>query len=258
MTGGCGGLHPILVEWRGVRIYSYPAMIYVGLTLGIMLGNFIARADALDPFRFLVAALILAAGGLIGARLSFVAAHWKFYRQRPGSILKRAEGGAAVLGGLILSIVISPLVLFPLRLPLGPFWDSATFVMLVWSIFGRLGCFLHGCCSGKPSGKFFALNLPNHCGVWRRRIPTQLLECAMGGCILAMAGVLWACRPFPGALFLICLSSYGLGRAALYPLREGYSRAYASVLYQGAAAACGILALGAFAMLWLNAGYVPI
>jgi phosphatidylglycerol:prolipoprotein diacylglycerol transferase len=252
VTGGHGGLHPVLVQWRGIRIYSYPVMIYLGLTLGIILGNSMARAAALDPFCFFAAVLILAALGLIGARLSFVAANWKYYRQRPRSIWKQAEGGAAVLGGLVLSVAISPLVLLPLDLPLGLFWDSASFVMLVWSIFGRLGCFLHGCCSGKPSGGFFALHLPDHCGVWRRRIPTQLLESALGGCILAMAGVLWAYRPFPGALFLICLTGYGLGRAALYPLRDSYGGAKPSVLYQGLAAACGVLALGTFAILWLH------
>jgi phosphatidylglycerol:prolipoprotein diacylglycerol transferase len=251
-TSRRGGLYPVLVQWRGVRIYSYPVMLYLGLTLGIILGNSTARVAALDPFRFFVAVLILAAVGLIGARLLFVVENWKYYRQRPRSIWNQAEGGAAVLGGLVLSVAISPLILFPLDLPLGRFWDSATFVMLVWSRLGRLGCFLHGCCSGKPSAAFLALHLPNHRGVWQRRIPTQLLECALGVCILAIAGVLWAYRPFPGALFLICLSSYGLGRAALYPLRESYGGARPSVLYQSLAAACGILALGAFAILWLH------
>jgi len=244
------GLYPVLLEWRGVRIHSYQAMIYFGLTSCFLLLDFMSRAVGLDPFRCFAAAILLASVGLIGARLSFVATHWKYYRQRPASIWRREEGGAAIVGGLVISIVVSPLILIPLNLPLGLFWDAAILGMLVWSMFGRLGCLLHGCCGGKPSGGFFSLNLPDHRGVWRRRIPTQLLELLLCGCILAAGAALWAYRPFPGALFLICLSIYGLGRASLLPLRENYRRTSGSALYQGVAAACGLAALGALAMLW--------
>jgi prolipoprotein diacylglyceryltransferase len=239
-----------LLQWRGVRVHSYQAMIYFGLSSCLILLDVMSRAVGLDPFRCFAAAIVLAAIGLIGARLWFVAAHWEYYRRRPASIWKREEGGAAIVGGLVISIVASPLVLIPLNLPLGLFWDAAIFGMLVWSMFGRLGCLLHGCCSGKPTGGFFSLSLPNHLGEWQRRIPTQLLELLLCGCILAAGATLWRYRPFPGALFLMCLSMYGLGRAALLRLREDYRRTNGSALYQSVAAACGLAALGALAMLW--------
>jgi prolipoprotein diacylglyceryltransferase len=245
-----GGLHPILLQWRGVTVYSYQAMIYFGLTSCLMLLDVMSRAVGLDPFRCIAAAIVLASVGLIGARLWFVAAHWDYYRRRPASIWKRDEGGAAIVGGLVISIVVSPLILIPLKLPLGPFWDAAIVGMLVWSMFGRVGCLLHGCCSGRPSGGLLALPLPNHRGERQRRMPTQLLEFLLCGCILAAAAALWAYRPFPGALFLMCLAIYGLGRAALLPLREDYHRASGSALYQGVAAAGALVALGALTALW--------
>jgi prolipoprotein diacylglyceryltransferase len=248
------GLHPILLEWRGIRVHSYQAMIYFGLVSCLFLLDYMSRAAGLDTLRCFVAAIVLAVVGLIGARLWFVATHWKYYSRRPASIWRREEGGAAVVGGLVISIIASPVVLVPLNLPLGLFWDSAILGMLVWSMFGRLGCLLHGCCGGKPSAGFFSLHLPNDRGEWQRRIPTQLLEFLLCGCILAAAAALWAHRPFSGALFLICLSMYGLGRAALLPLRENYRRTNGSALYQGVAAACGLAALGALAVLWHTTG----
>jgi prolipoprotein diacylglyceryltransferase len=213
-----------LFEWRGLRILSYPAMGYVGLTLGVISGIEVARYSGANVADVFIAIMAVAVVGMIGARLFFIAIHWPIYRREPSKIWRRGEGGGAVLGALVLAIALSPAVLAPLGLSFGAFWDIATVVMLIWSIFGRVGCLLHGCCSGRVSDGALAIDLPDHCGIWRRRIPTQFLEIALAASILIAVAALWHLRPYSGAVFLAALAAYGLGRGVLQPLRDERDR----------------------------------
>ena len=246
------GLRQVLFEWRGIKIHSYPVMLYLGLSFGMVAGDFMANRAGLPAARVLVAVILLTVSGLLGARLLFVATHWTVYRREPWRIWQRSEGGAAVQGGLVLAVMVSPPLLTALHLPLGAFWDVATFVMLIWLIFGRVGCLLHGCCSGRPSTGPFTLELPNQIGVWRYRFPTQLLEAAWALILLLGAIGLSRHAPFPGAVFLAAVAAYGMGRIALEPLREHQDRYRGMNIQQGIAAGLITMALISFVLLWLR------
>jgi phosphatidylglycerol:prolipoprotein diacylglycerol transferase len=86
--------------------------------------------------------------------------------------------------------------------------------------FTRIGCFLNGCCHGRPSNAWFALLLPDHHGNWQRRIPTQLMEMGLAMVLFCAALALRNTAPFPGAIFCSVLAGYGLGRWYLESLRE--------------------------------------
>jgi len=194
-------------------------MLYAGLVLGVGAGNDAAHRAGLDPARVFAATLLLLVPALIGARLSFVAGHWRFYRQHPRRIWRRSEGGAVMYGGLPLSLIASVPLLGTLGLPFGAFWDVATFTILVGMLFTRLGCLLNGCCAGRPSNSRWALYLSDHRGEWTQRIPTQLMEAGWALILLVGASIAWAHLSFAGALFLYLLGGYGLGRLALESCR---------------------------------------
>jgi phosphatidylglycerol:prolipoprotein diacylglycerol transferase len=210
----------VLLSRRGIEIHSYPAMLYLGLLCGVYAGYGAATNMQLDADRATVAMLILIAPALVGARLLFVLSHWQEYRLEPSRIWRRSEGGAALFGGLLLALAVSPAVLAGLGLPFAGFWDAATFTMLVGMIFTRVGCLLNGCCAGRPSEHRFALMLPDHRGRWERRHPVQLFELATAVCLLAGAVAILFSPPFPGAIFVFALAGYGSARLVLDPLRE--------------------------------------
>jgi phosphatidylglycerol:prolipoprotein diacylglycerol transferase len=224
LSTGTGGLRPVLFEWLGIRIHSYRAMLYLGLTFGAIAGNYAAQNTALPPERVVIGIMLLTIPGLLGSRLLFIAINWAVYRREPRRMWRRSEGGSAMLGGFVVAVSVSPPLLSMISLPVGVFWDVATFVALISLIFGRVGCHLHGCCSGRPSAGPFTLELPNHKGVYRRRIPTQLLEAGWGLFLLSGAVGLWKHAPVPGALFLCTVAGYGVGRVVLQQLREQQER----------------------------------
>ena len=120
----------VLFRWRGFRIWSYPAMLYLGLVAGVATGNLAAHATGVDAFRVFVATLILIPPAVFGARLLYVATHWNQYRNRPARIWNRQEGGMAMYGGLPIMLLLSMPVLAVLGLGFGGFWDAASLTII--------------------------------------------------------------------------------------------------------------------------------
>jgi phosphatidylglycerol:prolipoprotein diacylglycerol transferase len=206
-----------------MEIHAYPAFLCVGLTFGVVAGTAVGEAHGVSPVPLYAALLLLIVPALVGSRLLYVLTHWRFYRQQPSLVWSRQTGGAALYGGLLLALACSWPVLRLLGIPFGAFWDAATITILVGMVFTKIGCLLNGCCAGRATSGWFALRLPNASGVWCRRVPTQLLECALA------AGLLWGClswtaRPFDGALFLSTLAIYGAARLPLGATRESLDR----------------------------------
>ncbi len=210
----------VLVSWRGWNLYSYPAMLYVGMVSGIFVAAWIADLAGLDPNRFALASMILCVPTLIGARLFFVASHWASFGNDHARIWRRVEGGMAMYGGLLAAGPLSIPLLRVMDLPFAKFWDAATFAILVGMIFTRFGCLLNGCCSGRPSTAWFALDLPDHRGIRHRRVPAQLLEAAWATVLLTAAFPMRGREPFIGAIFCSSLLAYGTGRYFLQKLRD--------------------------------------
>ena len=194
-------------------------MLYVGSVCGILFGTARASEAGLDAFRVWIALFVLLGIALLGARALFVATEWSTFRNDRRRIWERQAGGAAQYGGLLAAVPVSWPLLGVLNVPFGAFWDVGAIAILVGMMFTRIGCLLNGCCAGRPV-RFFGINLPNHRGVWRRRVPTQLLECAFAGALLALALVAGPRLSFDGALFLVAAGGYAAGRLALESARE--------------------------------------
>lgn len=231
---------------------AYLAMLYFGLISGIIVSNYFAKLAGLDSMRVFIATVLLTIPFFVGARILFIAMNWKLYRSEPERIWRRSEGGASFQGGLVVALIVAPPLLAAMQVPVAPFLDVTTFALLITLIFGRVGCTLHGCCCGRPTNGLLALYLPNHLGVWRRRIPSQLLELSLGILILVGAWCAWNHRPFAGAVFLGALSVYALGRFLLQSTRETSERVGAVDAQRALAASLGLFALVAFLFNWLN------
>jgi phosphatidylglycerol---prolipoprotein diacylglyceryl transferase len=213
-------MHPVMFSWRGLKIHSYPAMQYVGLTLGVLAGNVAARFAGLDEFRVFVATILLLFPALAGARALHLAIHWKHYRAHPRSIWNTREGGAAQYGGILLAVPLSIPLLAALDLPFGAFWDVGGITIMLGMVFTRIGCFLNGCCAGRPSDSWMAIDLPDLQGQWKKRFPTQLLEAGWAATLLVAGLLIWNALPFDGALFVFIASGYALGRLVMESMRD--------------------------------------
>src|ERR1035441_7512595 len=141
----------VLLQWEGITVHAYPAMLCAGAIFGIIGATRWAEFHGLAAPRAFAAMLLLFLPSLVGARLLFVAFHWELYRHRPRLIWQRAGGGAALYGGLIVSFLASLPLLRALAIPSLAFWDAASIALLIGMVFTRACCLIRGCCAGRPS-----------------------------------------------------------------------------------------------------------
>jgi phosphatidylglycerol:prolipoprotein diacylglycerol transferase len=240
----------VLFLWFGWSVHSYPVLLYVGIVLGIYAQLYAALAIGLNVASTLTATLLLLSAALFGARLLYVMPRWRTYREHPLCIFRFAEGGASMYGGVLLAVPLSLPLLSTLEIPFGIYWDISSFTMLVGMMVTRVGCFLNGCCAGRPTSICWGINLPNDRGVWRRRIPSQILEVAWSMVVLIAAALLWGRAPFHGAVFLFALGAYGSGRILLESAREEQDLVMGMNLHKAISLGFVVISLCAFAMAW--------
>ena len=213
-------MRPVLFRIGKLDIHSYPALQYIGLTLGVLAGNVLARVTGLDAFGVFVATILLLFPALAGARVLYLLIHWNFYRENPRRIWNTREGGAAQYGGILVAVPLSIPLLDALSVPFGAFWDVAGVTIMIGMTFTRIGCFLNGCCAGRESSSWVSLYLPNIRGEWKRRFPTQLLESGWAAMLLITGLMIRTSLPFPGALFIYIAAGYALGRLVMESMRD--------------------------------------
>jgi phosphatidylglycerol---prolipoprotein diacylglyceryl transferase len=213
-------MRPVLFEIFGATIHSYTVMLYVGLVAGIITAYRVAPLVGLNPARVWTASMILAVPALAGARLLFVAVNWEVYARAPQRIWRCAEGGASLYGGLLLALVVSVPLLPALNLAFWSFWDVAIMAMLIGMVFTRVGCFLNGCCGGRPTSSMIGITSADPQGITRRRIPAQLLESLLALVLLGLVYLTLPRRPFAGAVFLGVVTVYSIARIGLELTRE--------------------------------------
>jgi len=243
-------LRRILYAWRGVKLYAYPVMLYLGIFLGVIAGTYSATLHDLNPSLVYVAMLLLFPFALVGARLLFILSHWRVFLREPFRIWQRSDGGASLYGGLVLSFLVSLPLLRVMRLPLGAFWDAGSVTMLTGMIFTKVGCLLNGCCAGRPTTGPLAIYLPDSRGIWCRRVPAQLLESGLAATILLGLAGLWNRLPFEGAGFLYTLAAYSLGRWWLESAREEIDTVGPLKLHRVISVAVLAASITSFLLMW--------
>ena len=241
-------MRPILFRWHGYRVFSYPAMLYIGTVLGVLAGNRAAHVAGLDAFRVWIATLTLFAAALVGARLLFVGIEWLRHGRYPHRIFDRNQGVAAQYGGLLVAVPLSWPLLAALDLPIGRFWDIGVITILVGMTITRIGCLLNGCCAGREVRRF-GVTLPNQRGEWRKRVPTQILEGALALAPLALGWRAWPALPAPGALFLLLAGGYASGRV-LETFREHPPEARTFNVQHAISLGIAVVSFTRLAMLW--------
>ena len=204
---------------------------------------------------------------IVGARAVYVALNWTTeFAQNPLSIIRLDKGGLVYYGGLIGALI--PYVGYALRFRKNFFElsDISAVVLPLGQAFGRLGCFMHGCCWGKQSDTWLGLSFPKGSPAWWEQmnagliretateslpvIPTQLIESAA---TLALFAVLFSLypkhHPRRGLLSGLYLVGYAVLRFFIEYLR-GDPRAAVGPFSISQAISLAILAGGIGCIAW--------
>ena len=222
-------MHPVLFEISGISVYSYGFMIALGSIAGVAYMAIQGKRElglTFDQANMLFLCIFVAA--FVGGKFFLFLEDASYYQDHPRSLL---TGRGFVFYGSFLFTIPTMLWYFKAnKLPVFKMLDIMAITTCLVHAFGRLGCFLAGCCYGKPTDLFFGivftdpacqaepLNTP--------LFPTQVLEAAY---IFILAIVLWKIRDrrsFYGQLFLLYIFFYAVGRSILEIFRGDSERGY--------------------------------
>jgi len=196
------GVRPDLFHVFGIPIPSYGFFVFLALVVGILIYYFEARKNKVlgeNTFYLLIAALI---GGTLGAKIPIWIINYKLLFSESATLALWLSG-RTIVGGLIggfISVLIVKKIL-NIQVKRGNLFAPA---IALGVAIGRIGCFLRGCCYGKPTSLPWGVDFGD--GILRH--PTQIYES------IFMLGMffylLYAKRknPPPGRLFEILMISY--------------------------------------------------
>lgn len=213
-------MFPDIVHWGPLHIRSYGLMLAIAFLVGTMLGLREARRRQLDPDHLVTVILVILIASVLGARALYVLEHLHEFGHGWGRVFAVWQGGLTLYGGVVAGTLAGLITARRLGLPMWETADALAPSLALGTAFGRVGCFLNGCCYGHPTSMpwgvvyppdtFPALEFgaaPLH--------PAQLYNALFG---LALFAVLWATRrrfTTPGVLFWTFLVAFALGRIVL-------------------------------------------
>jgi phosphatidylglycerol:prolipoprotein diacylglycerol transferase len=178
-------------------------------------------------------------GGIIGARLLYVALDWNQFSAAPLTIFKVWEGGLSFHGGLAVGVLAVYLLCRWRGIRFGSLMDAGAPALSLAYAFARIGCFLNGCCFGGHCDSFWGVRFApgSEAAAWSLGLPpgqpattcgtplypTQLLDCALA---IIVFFLLLALRPVfkrRGHLFVAFIGLYGVQRFVVEFWRHGAS-----------------------------------
>jgi phosphatidylglycerol:prolipoprotein diacylglycerol transferase len=219
-------VHPEVLHWGLLHIRSYGLMLAIAFLTGTWISLLEARRRGLDEDRVVTVILAALVAAILGARGLYVLEHIGEFRREWGSVLALWQGGLTLYGGVVLGTIVGLAMARRIGLPMWSVADTLTPAVALGTFFGRIGCFLNGCCYGRPTklpwgvvfppdsfaGLEFGAN-PVH--------PSQLYFALAGLVMFALALALRRRFTVPGTLFWSFIILFALARIPL-----DFTRAY--------------------------------
>lgn len=224
-------MHNEIITIGNFTVYGYGLMIAIGIVLAYIMAEFRAKRLGLESqnvFPLTVCAVVF---GLIGAKLLYWITVIDEIIANPRMMLDIADG-FVVYGGIIVGILACFIFSKIKKFGLLPYMDLILPSVALAQAFGRLGCFLAGCCYGKETDSACHIVFtesqfaPNNVQL----IPTQLFSSGLNFLHFAALCIIAKKVKKPGIVSACYLIFYSVGRFILEFFRGDIERGNVGVL----------------------------
>ncbi len=214
-------MHNEILKIGGLTVSGYGLMISIGIIAAVLLGDYRAKRKGLNSDVIWELAIVVCLLGFIGAKLLFVIVEFDSFLKDPMGMLFSSQG-FVVYGGIIVGTLSGYIYTRIKKIDFATYVDLIIPSLSVAQGFGRIGCFLAGCCYGMETTGRLGVVFPEGslapAGI--SLLPTQLFSSAGN---FVIAGILiWYARKNRtkgnvGALYMLL---YGIGRFLIEFLRN--------------------------------------
>lgn len=210
-------MYPIIFQIGSFTLRSYGLMAALGFLCAMGILNLNRKYAKMTSDQISTLAFVVIAAGIIGARIFYVVQYWNSkFSNNWLSVFRIDQGGLVYYGGFFLALVVMFYYCRKQKLDVLRVMDIVAPGLALGHAFGRIGCFLNGCCFGRPGGGILGVvhpinseafykygNVPLH--------PVQLYEAGMNLMIFPL--LFWLVRKAgAGIAASSYLISYGLIR----------------------------------------------
>lgn len=197
----------------GISVHSYGVMIVIGIVVAyqvVIRGAKKIKIDTAVMDNLFICVLL---SGFLGSRILYYITEFNLVLKHPGIIFDLSDG-YVVYGGIIGGILGGYLYCKKKQLPFIKLLDLAVPSMALAQGFGRIGCFLAGCCYGMtttsaigvvfPSGSLAPSGIP--------MIPTQLISSCFDFLLFFVLMAFAKHKKVDGQVGALYLILYSVGR----------------------------------------------
>jgi len=153
-------VHPVLFHIGSLAVSSYGALLALSFMVGIYLAQARAPRHGIDPQRLFEVYLVIVLAALVGSRVLFVVEHVSQYAAEPSRLLRLRQGGLSMYGGVLFAALGAAVYCKRASVPFANLADACAPSLALGEAITRIGCFLNGCCFGKPSTLPLAMVFP--------------------------------------------------------------------------------------------------
>ncbi|MDH4272137.1 MAG: prolipoprotein diacylglyceryl transferase [Candidatus Aminicenantes bacterium] len=212
-------MFPILFRLGPLTVHTYGFLVALGVALGLWFVYVQAKKQGLEAPRIVDASFYIILISLIGAKLILLVGNFSYYLRYPGELLSLARSGGVFQGGLVFGVVFALLYFRRHQLPTWRVADLAGPALALGHGFGRIGCFMAGCCYGRdceaPLGLVFKSQYAHDLTgipIGRQIYPVQLFEAGLNFLNFLVLFLILRRRSFDGQVFSFYIMNYSVIR----------------------------------------------
>lgn len=227
-------MYPI-VHLGSVQLPSYGTIIFIGLVIGVIIAMFTAKKYNIAKTDIALSTILASIGMIIGAKLIYiltvipeVISSFSYVKTHIPETLMYMFGGYVFYGGLIGAIFGYWFYCRYFQVDFPKVMNIISPIIPLVHSFGRIGCFLGGCCYGIEYHGKFAIYFPENEFVTDLnnvpRFPVQLLESGINF-VLFVVFMFYCRKPRKeGSILGIYFICYAIIRFSLEFLRGDVER----------------------------------
>ena len=203
----------------GKDFYWYGIIIAVGFLLAVAYGIRRSRQFGLTQDNIIDMLICAVPSAVVCARAYYCLFKWELYRDDPIRVLFIWEGGLAIYGGIIGSVLAVIIFTKVKHIRTSAMLDIGGLGLLIGQSIGRWGNFINREAHGGVSSGFLRMGLTDASGATVFVHPTFLYESLWNALGFLILHVLSKRRKYDGQIFVMYLGWYGLGRVFIEGLR---------------------------------------
>lgn len=144
-----------------IPIHSYGVMLALSFFLGTLLAaRWAEMREGIKGDDYISITMWVMVAILIGSRLFFVIEHWDEYSKHPLDIFAVWKGGLVLYGGFFGGVAGGIYMAWRRKISIPRYFDAGAPSIALGIFLTRIGCFLNGCCYGKPTDSPFGVSFP--------------------------------------------------------------------------------------------------